>query len=1540
MKAIFLFIFVVFNVNLLNSQNLHIFDVDNSKFPIIEAKVYAIDASCNQISPNKSDLSLTENGKVREIEGIICPSNTENNILSAVLTIDVSGSMSQGTTPNINLAKEFATKWIQDFPVESSKCAITSFDHQNYILQDFTQDRQQLLNSVNMLNAKGGTSYDAALISPSFGALRITQNAENKRVVVMITDGLPDRKPDVAAIIEEANQQNCQIHIITLGIGCPKELKEVSTQTGGLWFEDVRTIEQVSQIYKLLLGVSLASEPCLISWRSERECFINLSNIELQWNNIIAQTNYQPNASHLAGLEFNPGIVYFGGQNPGSQTDVELKIKAINDSFVVNNIRASDPTLGFTIEDVNFPININRNTEQTITVRFIPNDSAFVYTYFVVETDKCDLDFAANGGFRGVGVGFTPTLKITSPKNGETYHVGGEISIEWEGISALDSIDLDFSNNGGEDWLPVASKVSQNKYTWKNIPGPSSSTCKIRARQFGNDADRINVKTIGKHSLSINAVCWTNNGSHIFSGGADAMARRWHGGSYLWVNNYRNFIRNVRGIALNPQNDKIALVGDSFDSALEIWNVNGVLLNLASDISRRIECVDWSKDGTLIAGGAIDFNIRIWNSEDAGQIRLLQGHTGGILSVSFNPQSTTLASGSSDGTVKLWANNTGTLIRTLEPNFPDGVYSVAWSPNGQLLACGGNKSIKIYDTSNWSLIKTISGISDRVYDIDWSPDSKLISASSWQEIRIFNATNYNLHNHFKIEDSWIYSVAWSPDSKRIVSGSEDNSLRIWEIEELTSQTALSDGFFNVAKTIIRARDINMLECYLGELKELVIENFLSNTSSVANRVTSIVFEGADADAFSIVSEAPPFPLPAFSSSNIEFRFVPKRLGPHQAVVKIITLDDTLYTNITGLGIQKSFQIFNSTIDFGQVNLSEFIDLENIDVIRNLAISNMEIIECRIVNPNRVDFDILEGAEGASLLTGEIFKMSLRFFPTKPGMISSLLEINYNSPNSPEYINLIGEAVVFQSNIEVDMQTEKIGLICGDLDSISINIRNTGSELLAVSDIAIIGASANEFYFDLVFPILISESSNQIVKLYYKNETDIVKDIELHFISNSGLNSNLIIPLRVNLEATNFDLPEEISLETICIDESKSFEVALVNRNNFANQFKITVSDGLINFIDEVNVAGGTTSNLVFNTKPQNTVSNTLDTITFVDINCDNEYIVIVGASVGNPIVDVDVPIFESFFGQIVVRDLIIKNNNPFDMQLISIAGLAVPFQVVDNNFPKYIAANQELVLEVMYEPTNTEELTQLWEFIFDKCNYSLMSSISGRIFANTILINTENIAVEIGNQLDLPITLTAETEDRSFSNTVGFELTYNPKVLHYLGDLPSIINENNVVILFGGIDLNYSAKKRQIIVPFATALGNEEITEVSINKVELNIDNAIISTSNGIVNLLGVCYEGGTRFIGFENNIAIKSITPNPALERVALKFELIEHGETIISILDATGKLVKTILRTNLQTTGEQFLDFDISELGSGKYFLTLQTPTFFESKEILITR
>ena len=479
------------------SQSLSIFDLDTSDFPTIKAKFFAFDKDGNQITNlNTSDFDVKENGQPRNVNYVSCPAPKPPQALSSVLVMDASGSMSG---VNLNLAKEAAKAWIEALPLGKSECAITAFDTKNYLIQDFTTDKTKLLNGANSLFASGGTSYDAALLNPLAGGLIISNNGKHKRVIVFLSDGMPNYEPRTSEIISEANKQNLTIYSVTLNMRCPQNMKDMSNQTGGQWFENVTTVEQAKQIYQQILQTAQGGDPCEIHWHSGVSCTIGIANVELTLiqNGSKGSTSYQSPNTSVAKLEFNPKSLKFADPQVGVKTEQKVTVTARNANFTVTNITSNNGA--FTITPTNFVLISGQSRE--LTVSYLPADSGYNYCKFEIENDICPTKYYASGGWKGKKPTIR-TIKLLHPNGGEVFVAGSDTVITWEGVSPDEPVKLQYSTNNGLKWITIADSAKGHSYTWR-VPKTSSNQCLARVTAAAKTASYC-----GNPDVEICGIIW------------------------------------------------------------------------------------------------------------------------------------------------------------------------------------------------------------------------------------------------------------------------------------------------------------------------------------------------------------------------------------------------------------------------------------------------------------------------------------------------------------------------------------------------------------------------------------------------------------------------------------------------------------------------------------------------------------------------------------------------------------------------------------------------------------------------------------------------------------------------------------------------------------------------------------------------------------------------------------------------------------------------------------------------------------------------
>ncbi|EDM76993.1 WD-40 repeat [Plesiocystis pacifica SIR-1] len=218
-----------------------------------------------------------------------------------------------------------------------------------------------------------------------------------------------------------------------------------------------------------------------------------------------------------------------------------------------------------------------------------------------------------------------------------------------------------------------------------------------------------------------------------------------------------------------------SLVSVGFDAIAQAQPVD---LRAPATVMRghRSAILSAAHSGRWLATGAWDGAVRVWDLEQPGADRVLDGHNAKIFDLAVDRAGERVATAAHDGTVRVWRIRDGALLHEFD-GIDRIVNAVAFSPDGRSLASAGKLGVTLWSLEDGS-VRELGGHNQAwVVDFD-ARGERLVSVGSDRLVRIWDlATGESraLSGH----EGRVFEAAFRPGGAELATASDDGSVRVW-----------------------------------------------------------------------------------------------------------------------------------------------------------------------------------------------------------------------------------------------------------------------------------------------------------------------------------------------------------------------------------------------------------------------------------------------------------------------------------------------------------------------------------------------------------------------------------------------------------------------------------------------------------------------------------------------------------------------------------------------------------------------------------------
>jgi hypothetical protein len=210
-----------------------------------------------------------------------------------------------------------------------------------------------------------------------------------------------------------------------------------------------------------------------------------------------------------------------------------------------------------------------------------------------------------------------------------------------------------------------------------------------------------------------------------------------------------------------------------------------------------------------------------------------------------------------------------------------------------------------------------------------------------------------------------------------------------------------------------------------------------------------------------------------------------------------------------------------------------------------------------------------------------------------------------------------------------------------------------------------------------------------------------------------------------------------------------------------------------------------------------------------------------------------------------------------------------------------------------------------------------------------------------GDTITVPLQLYWENLDPTEIRPYTATLRFNKSLLMPVDTTPrGVIDGDERVIMIDGLHKistdDTSQTSTLTSMRFLVMLGDDESTPLKIESFQW-ADTLIKLTrkEDGVLYILKLCREGGTRLFDGNGELALKQNRPNPANGVTEIEYSTREQGRVRLTITDLGGKVISTLVDENMEP-GDYVVAFDASDLPTGVYVCRLITETGVRSRLI----
>lgn len=293
-----------------------------------------------------------------------------------------------------------------------------------------------------------------------------------------------------------------------------------------------------------------------------------------------------------------------------------------------------------------------------------------------------------------------------------------------------------------------------------------------------NTSDHTKRASLIGHVGTVNGLSWSPDGHALLSTSTDSTLKTW--------DLAQPFQRSATILDFGPWQTPVSADGRYFaapgsDKKLLIYET--ATLTPHADLGAQSGLsADLSHDGRSLATASFDGLVRVWDIPDRRQVHALKGHSARVDGVAWLKASGRVVS-VGDSTLRVWNAATGASEKVI--TVPKSPFRLLAHPDGSrvFVSCGDG-AVRVYDAGTWTEAGSMT-CGGSIQEMAISRDGKRLAVFAGRNIELWDTKTFQRRNELRGHEAAGYGVGFSPDGRYLVSGSYDQTFKLWDLDRGT-----------------------------------------------------------------------------------------------------------------------------------------------------------------------------------------------------------------------------------------------------------------------------------------------------------------------------------------------------------------------------------------------------------------------------------------------------------------------------------------------------------------------------------------------------------------------------------------------------------------------------------------------------------------------------------------------------------------------------------------------------------------------------------